>query len=254
MKQHNLDEEFIARFRNTDFSSESINKEKNREILKSKLTTLNEERDAAMKKRFKKPIAVAACVAVALTLSVTVFGHELVRYVRTTMLGDHAGFVVAEITGDEERQADINVSRNEVDVSEWVEPDWLTFTDAEEGRSHFITNALLPGDLPNGFEFKHIFYFVESMDELQEYGANKYMGVIFSDGYNELRMQIRFMDETTGFYLSATENMQTIDINGHEAIIDTNTISLLIGDVLYLFFGNEKIGTEELLNMAQSLY
>ena len=260
MRKDDFDEEFVAKFRNTDFSSRSRNKEKNLEKLKAKLVTINEEREIYVKKGIRKPIAVAACVAVVLTVSVTVFGQDLVRYVRSVMLGDHAGFIVAEEISGEERQALMEEMQALIDegvivISEGPadEPHWLTFTDAEEGRSHFITDALLPAYLPEGFAFKHIFYFVESAEELQEYGANKYMGVIFSNGADEVRMQIRFMDETTGFEASATEHVRAIEINGHEAVVDLSTVNLLIGDVMYMFFGMGVVDVEELIKMAESL-
>ena len=259
MRKNDFDEEFIAKFRNTDFSSESRNKEKNLEMLKAKMVTINEERETCMKKGIRKPIAIAACVAVVLTASVTVFGQDLVRYVRL-VLGDHAGFIIAEEISEEERQVLMEEMQELIDegiivISEGPadEPDWLTFTDAEEGRSHFITDVLLPTRLPEGFAFKHIFYFVESLEELQEYGANKYMGVIFSNGADEIQMQIRFMDETTGFEASATAHARSIEINGHEGVVDLSTVNLLIGDVMYMFFGMGIADVEDLMEMARSL-
>ena len=248
MRKDNFDEEFIAKIRATDFSSESKNKEGNLEILKGKLATINKEREINMKKGIRKPVIIAACVAAVMTISVTAFGQDLVRYVRSTMLGDHAHFVVVEDDGNAVRERSASSEIEDVVTS------WLTFYDAEEGRSHFITDALLPSYLPNGYAFSHIFYFVESMETLlQEYGANKYMGVVFTDGAYELQMQARFMDETTGFALSATDAMRTVEINGHEAVIDVNTLSILIGDVMYFFFGNENIGADELVKIAESL-
>ncbi|MCL2852378.1 MAG: DUF4367 domain-containing protein [Defluviitaleaceae bacterium] len=262
MRKNDFDEEFIAKFRNTDFSSESKNKEVNLEILKARLTTINEEGDTYMKKGIRKPLAVAACAAIILTVSVTAFGQELVRYVRSVMLGDHAGFIIAEEIREEDREALREERQALIDEgyltasesTDFDEPAWLTFTDAEEGRSHFITDALLPAYLPEGFAFKHIFYFVESVEELGEYGANKYMGVVFSNGVDELPVQVRFMDETTAFALSATENIRTVEINGHEAVVDLNSVNILIGDVMYFFFGGTgNVDVEELIRMAESL-
>ena len=216
-----------------------------------------------MGKRFKVSAVVAAAVAVMLVFSTAAFGQGIVRYVRTAMLGDHAVFITpgeGEIT-EAERQRIIDENQELIDAGTvsvttsdtWEKPDWLTYADAEEGKSHFITDALLPAYVPEGYEFSNIFYYVESMEDLQEYGANMYMGAVYAGPGGEISMQIRFMNEETGFVSSATADMQKIKINGHEAVLDKNTLDLLIGDVMYMFYGNHNAGSAELVKMAESL-
>ena len=257
------EEDFINKIKSTDFSSESKNKAKNLEKLQAKLPIINQEREIYMKEnkvRVKKPIVIAACFVLILSMSAVVFGQDIVRYF-TTMLGDHVVFVSGPELSEEEMQARQEEMQALIDAGEieivtqynWVEPDWLTFTDAAEGKSHFITDVALPTYAPEGFEFKHVFYFVETLEQLQEYGANMFMGVAFSNGTDEIRMQIRYMTEDTGFVASASEDMRTIDINGHMAVVDGDNVSLLIGDVLYMFFGLGNVDNEALIRMAQSL-
>ena len=264
MREEDFAQEFIEKVKNTDFSSESKNKAENLEALKAKLPIINQEREIYMKKerKIRKPIALAACFAIILSMSAVVFGQDIVRYF-TTMLGNHVAFVSGPATelSEEEMQARQDELQALIDAGEiviaggdnWVEPDWLTFTDATEGRSHFITDVMLPTYAPEGFEFKHVFYFVETLEELQEYGANMFMGVVFSNGTDEIGMQIRYMTEDTGFVAGATEGMRAIEINGHEAVVDSGTVNLLAGDVLYMFFGMGNVDDEALIRMAESL-
>ena len=220
-----------------------------------------------MKPRYKKSVAVAAILSATLLLSTAVFAQDIIDYIKILTLGDHATYMVMapkEITEEERRaamaemQARIDAGEITIEVSsssENQEKEWLTFTDAEEGKNQFYTNVMLPTELPDGFTFKHIFYFVKSLEGLQEDGANKYMGVVYSDGTNEIRMQIRHMDETTGFesVADADTGIRTLKINGHEAIIDDSTLDVLIDDTMYMFFGRGLVGEAELVKMAQSL-
>ncbi|MCL2564243.1 MAG: DUF4367 domain-containing protein [Defluviitaleaceae bacterium] len=256
------EEEFIKKIRATNFASESKNKDENLEILKAKLPTINQERNVYMKRGFKKPIAFIACMAVILSMSIAVFGQDLVRYMRTAMLGNHAAFTVMPERSEEEIAALQEELQELIDAGvvivsdQWEEPEWLTFTDAAEGLSHFITDAKLPTYVPEGFHFKHIFYFAESIEEFEEFrdqGANMYMGVVFFNGEEEIRMQIRYMTEDTGFEASASEHMRTMEINGYTAVVDISTVNLLIGDVLYTFFGMNNVEVDELIKMAESL-
>jgi hypothetical protein len=290
MKKEDFVQEFIEKMKHTDFSSESKNKAKNLEALQAKLPIINQERENYMreqKTRIRKPIAIAACFAIILSMSAVVFGQDIVNYIRTTMLGDFAVFItgpgpeyweieevqvvdieiVDETSGeieaivnaqvpivDDELQAMIDAGVIVIVTSDnREEPDWLTFTDAAEGKSHFITDVMLPTYAPDGFEFKHIFYFVETLEELEQYGANVAMGVVFSDGTNKIRMQIRYMTEDTGFATDATEDMRTMEINGHEAVVDRSVVNLLVGDVMYMFFGMNNVDDEALIRMAESL-
>jgi hypothetical protein len=193
--------------------------------------------------------------------------QDIIDYIKILTLGDHATYMVMapkEITEEERRaamaemQARIDAGEITIKVSsssENQEEEWLTFTDAEEGKNQFYANVMLPTELPGGFAFKHIFYFVKSLEGLQEDGANKYMGVVYSDGTNEIRMQIRHMDETTGFesVADADTGIRALKINGHEAIIADSTLDVLIDDTMYMFFGRGLIGETELVKMAQSL-
>jgi len=265
MREEDLAELYIKNIKGTDFSSESKNKAANLEALQAKLPIINQEREIYMKenkRRFRKPIAIAACIAVILSMSAVVFGQDIVNYFRTITLGEHVAFVSGPELTDEEIAARQEETQAMIDAGElvvvtqdnWVDPDWLTFTDTEEGRSHFFyANVMLPTYAPYDFEFDHIFYFVETLEDLQEYGANYYMSVVFSNGINEIRMQIRYMTEDTGFVAGASPDMREVEINGHPAVVSDSSVDLLVGDVLYMFFGMGNVDGEALIRMAESL-
>ncbi|MDR2182749.1 MAG: hypothetical protein LBE55_01105, partial [Clostridiales bacterium] len=59
--------------------------------------------------------------------------------------------------------------------------------------------------------------------------------------------------EDSGFATGATENMRTIEINGHEAVVDSGVVNLLVDNVLYMFFGMGNVDDEALIKMAESL-
>ncbi|MDR2183828.1 MAG: hypothetical protein LBE55_06600 [Clostridiales bacterium] len=186
MKEEDFVQEFIEKMKHTDFSSESGNKAANLEALRAKLPIINQEGRIFMKegrRGIRKPIAIAACVAILLSMSAVVFGQDIVNYIRTTVLGEFAVFVTGPELPEEELQIAQEEARAMIDTGEIAitvttqdeqrYSNWLTFTDPEEGKSHFITNVMLPTYAPDGFDFKHIFYYVETREDLAQPGANK---------------------------------------------------------------------------------
>ncbi|MCL2573416.1 MAG: DUF4367 domain-containing protein [Defluviitaleaceae bacterium] len=269
MRQEDLVKKFIKEHGRTDFSSESKNKAANLVALQTKLPILNEERENYMNERrvrVRKPVVIAACLVLILSMSAVVFGQDVINYFRNITLGEHVNFeLIPEgqhfVRGPELTEEEI---QNMIDAGEleritsyswdsWTQPDWLTFTDIYEGKSHFITDVMLPANLPDGFELDHIHFFVETLEELSQYGANMFMSAVFSDGTNEFSLSIRYVTEETGFMMTASPNIREIEIGGHEAIIDDNILSLLIDDVLYMFLSQGQLTDAELIAMAESL-
>ena len=99
MNNDNLDAKFIEKCRSIDFSVESANRERNLEVLKTKLLTINAERENKMNRKMRRPVAIAAVVAAVICLSMgVVYGQDLWRIVRSVTLGNHANFTVYEDT------------------------------------------------------------------------------------------------------------------------------------------------------------
>lgn len=292
MKNDNLNTAFIEKCRNVDFSSESANKEKNLEILKSKLKNIENERDSAMNKKFKMPVALIAAAVTLICLSAAVYGQDLVRIIKTVVLGSYAEYYVIEdnrdsipipeelkgLVFDKDGNALVIVPDNGVfynDKGEEVRPifddgkarlmtieefnatqntKWSTYYDLEEGKSYFICDTLSPGYLPDGYKFDRVEFYVspENQDSMEQ-GTEKYMSIYYSNGKYEMYSQVRYMDEETAFGSSATEGIQKIKINGYDAVLDKNTLDIQIDDVMYMFFTTEDSTTDDLVKMAESL-
>lgn len=293
MINDNQNKAFIEKCRNIDFSSESINKEKNLEILKSKLKNIENEREINMNKKIKKPVALIAVAATLICLSAAVYGQDLVRIIKTVVLGNYAEYYVIEDDRDsvpipDELKGQVfDKEGNELqkfpedgtlynEKGEEVRPifengtarlmtteefnatqkksNWFTTYDLDEGKSYFICDTLSPNYLPDGYKFDRVEFYVDadSMDDTEK-GANKYMSIYYSNGKYEMYSQVRYMDEETAFGNSSTENIQKVKINGHDAVIDTNTLYTQIGDVMYMFFATDDLSVDDLVKIAESL-
>lgn len=292
MKNDNQNKDFIEKCRKINFSDESINQEKNLEILKTKLLNIDKERDSTMNKKIRKPIALVAVVASLLCLSMVVYGQELVRIIKTVTLGNYAQYNVVDdlrdtnplpenlvgqlfdkdgkvLTSYPKKTAMYDVNGQEMrvyidgevakiaTVEEYEKMhDFKTvdFYDIKEAQSYFICDILMPTYLPNGYSFKNISFYADSKEKLStEEGANKYMNVYYSNGKDEIYSQVRYMDEETAFGSSASETIQKTKINGHDVVIDGNGLDIQIGDVMYMFFANENLNVDELVKIAESL-
>lgn len=206
MKNDNLNMDFIEKCKKVDFSAESVNKEKNLEILKTKLSNWEKERGTTMKRKIKKPIALVAVAATLLCLSMAVYGQDLWRIIKTVRLGNYAeynvmedlresipvpenlagqlfdkdGNVLTAFAKDEERHM-YNADGEEVTIyfdgesaqimtaeeyEKLSKPKSVEFTDIQEGTSYFITDVLMPTYLPDGYSFKNISFFGDSKEKI----------------------------------------------------------------------------------------
>lgn len=253
--------------------SAGANHQENLQQIKNKLN--KKENDVVMfkNKKVKKSAMVAAAAIATLSLSAAVFGADIVNYFRSVNLGEHATFVSGGHTlGEHEEFASVgDAYRNDETLSDYEiqalidggylivskygnhTTNFLTFEDASEGVAHFIADVKLPTWLPVGFELENVFFFVETLEELQQPGANKYLGLTFSNGRQEFRAQIRYMTEESAFVSGGGPDIQTMQINGNDAVVEDGVVNILIGDVMYMFFGMGIVETNELINIAASL-
>lgn len=259
------DEDFVKMCKEINPSAGFDNHQKNLQIINDKL---KQEENVFMFKnrRVKKSVVVAVAAVATLSLSAVAFGANVVNYFsfRSLNLGEHARFINVDWDTDiaveerEMREAEMQalIDGGYLIISnsnEAPEFSFLTFDDVAEGIAHFVTDVKLPTHLPAGFELKNVFFFVETLEDLQEHGANKFMGWTFSNGEHEIRAQVRYMTEETGFISGGSPNMQVTQINGHDAVVHDGVVDILIGDVMYMFFGTLNVDTDDLIAMAASL-
>lgn len=292
MENKNQDSEFIEQCRRIDFSAQSLNREKNLETLKNKLSDINDEKENIMNKKIRKPVAFAAVSAALLCFTITVYGQDLVQIIKTVTLGNHAKYQVTDdsrttgpvpkeligqifdedgnaLTECKKGQVLYNAKGQEVIIyndgnkdilitleakQSMEEGQAVTFSDMKEGQSYFICDTLMPAYLPDGYTFNHIGFYSDPRDKANaEVDANKYMSLHFTKDKEEIYAQIRYMDEETAFESTAGKNVQKVKINGYDAIVDDNEVSVQIGDVIYMFFGNKNIDNKELVKIVESL-
>jgi len=274
MKNDPLDEAFIEKCRNIDFSNESTNQEKNLVQLKRKLNEINQEREIVMNKKLRKPLVFAAAAFMLLCFFMVAYGRDIVRIIKVK-LGEHVEYEVAEGMGDAASLPPEEIEKMKVPLKNegvlrkpapiqagtqgtpnFHNVEFVKFRDVKEGQSYFVCDTLTPAYLPKGYEFDRIEFYVKSVEEIKlkaNEGANKYMSVYYSDGKNEIYSQVRYMDEETAFVGSGANSIKTLTIDGHDAVLTGNGLSVLIGDVMYMFHANDQLNVDELVKIAESL-
>jgi hypothetical protein len=68
-------------------------------------------------------------------------------------------------------------------------------------------------------------------------------------------MQIRKMNEETGFGASAGPDMRYITVNGHKGVVDGNNVYVEINGVMYMILAGRADGVtqQDVIKMAESL-
>ncbi len=282
--------DFLQECRQVDFSEGSL--EGNWQKLNDKLKRPEKERETVTKKMWRKPVAAAAVLCLMLSGSLALYGEEIFRIIKEATLGTHASYTMVEdqrqvipvpeelkgkifdaegktLDNLKEEQAIYNAQGEEVlfsDIDGTItmvtreeheqyrqeqEKAHCQFNNFEEAAGYFITEINLPSYLPAGFAFDRAEFYGDQ--EAVEAGGNKYLSLYFTNGTEEFSSQIRYMDEETAFSSSSGAELEKIDIQGHESVVQGNNVDIQIGDVMYMFFGQGKVSTEDLIKMAESL-
>jgi len=241
---------FLEECRKIDFSVESMNREKNLQILKAKELYWRKEDIPVRKKKRRKPafIMIAALISL-LCLSMVVYGKELLEIVKTLTVGERAqlGEHVQFIHMGNNTDAD-NTQITEVGTTRNVAPRGFLYNELEAGISHFHGEAMTPSVLPSGYAFEAVSFYSEPLFE-----KSKYMQLYYTDGAGRLTIFLRFMDETTGYTVAAHGIVQEIIINGRTAVMTRSDLSIQIGDVLYSFMPSPRMDLETLVRIVESL-
>ncbi|GHU51476.1 hypothetical protein AGMMS49975_04990 [Clostridia bacterium] len=231
------EDEFLEKCRQVDFSAESEHK---REILEK---ILNKRENIKMKKIGKKGTLVIAAAAVLVCASAFVYGG--LRIFKTEKVGDYAAYTAAEETNNKDT-SDISVTTR---VNETAGGNYFKSLD---DKKYFITEALLPSYLPSGYAFDAIEYFGDPTKS-DDPNVNKFMNLHYKNGDDEIIVMVRYMDESTAFEFVSNGDVTKIDINGNEAVQTANKLDIEINGVMYMLYGNDSVGADELVKIAQSL-
>ena len=267
------DEDFMAKCRDIDFSADSQNYEANLKLLKNKLAQTFEEERHIMKKSRKFSIAIAAVLA-AIMIPVAAFAAAptIWRYLEITFIqgeehvahfsmraGDAAteylgsGMFTMEymviMEGDIDRDAEGPIII-EADGMQILLQDTHRFYDLFEALSHLdIDNPMLPAYLPDGFVFERAVFPISPIRNPEEI-SSKNLNIFYSDGQNELRINIAHFPEDVAWAWG--HDLVDVDINGITGRYGDNGLGLEFGNTAYLFHSMD-LSLEQLIRIAESL-
>lgn len=273
-----------------DFSAESKKREEIKNKLLNSIPKEDILMNQSHKKRFKRSSAIAVAACMALVLSVTAFAAvnyfnlgDYAHYLDTSdevqpgevdfpeelqgLLYDENGKLVETIeeldapiynadgdavmlTNDEAGNMQV-VTMKEM-REEFAEKSTL-FETLEDAGSYLYFQPRTFEYVPEGYELEGYRIYNDDNGELVQ--DSKYLEMNYykdNDLAKYIFVQARFMDEDTEFTSGLTENSKTTSINGYEAMIQENTIDILIDDVLYFISGSD-LPAEELMKMAEDL-
>jgi hypothetical protein len=85
-----------------------------------------------------------------------------------------------------------------------------------------------------------------------------YLNVYYTnaDKSQQIYMQIRKMNEETGFTASGSPDMRYISINGHEGVVAVKSVYVEIDGVMYMIladFTADGVTQQDVIKMAESL-
>ena len=250
-----MNDDFLNKCRSLDPSAD-IDRERNREIIKSRLSA---EEDVMFKsKRVRRPLLVAAVLAGILSVSAVVYAAApaIFRYFDTRIVEgeefvhDFWMFDVALTDGTRARGGGIDIDREALEAAgggavivevygeEWVMLDELHLDNMADGLALLeVDSPLLPSSLPAGFAFERFTFHVNPNNHRYMSGdmvAAKNAFIQFSDGDGGIRLEIRHMGDT---YIMAIDDQQSLLINGNKAVLSgiltNNELSMLEGVALY---------------------
>jgi hypothetical protein len=248
---------------NTDFSQNS----KNKEAIKTKLlNTFKCEGQKNysggkmfMKKNRFKPYAVAAAAVVTFGVLMAACGEEIVRNIQQFTVGRYASFIAADGSANgrfsrKESQVSLFDYKSELEQENGI----VTYFDTiDDVKPYLAFNLLIPVSLPIGFSIDRISLYNDENGQPLPLGSNLYLNVYYTDEEKtqQIYMQIRQMDEETGFVSSGSNDMQYISINGQTGVVDGKNAFLEIDGVMYMIMAGRAndVTQDDVIRMAKSL-
>jgi|GEM_PF-5474349 len=248
------DNEYLAEYRNIDFSAESVNMEKNLVILKEKLSK-------KPYRRLRPSLALVAVLITTLSLSVIAFGDQAWRYLQTRVIeGEEfvAEFFVREAADGSTVESGIIVGATpeafsarivvEVDGQKQVISDRRIFYDLDEALGHLaLDNVLLPVYLPESLTFEKAVFLVCPIDNPQELGS-KTLTLHYTGMHSVHNLPIDLHLMIMYYPLEWTES----SIYAEELWPGRYSVNMFSGGVAYHLSSNY-LGREELISFAEAM-
>jgi hypothetical protein len=131
------------------------------------------------------------------------------------------------------------------------------FNTINDVKPYLAFNPLMPVSLPNGFALDRISLFHDENGGPLPLGSGMYLNVYYTnaDKTRQIYMQVRMMNEESGFTASAGPDMRYITINGHKGVVDGNNVHVEIGSVMYMILAGrvDGITQQDVIKMTESL-
>lgn len=130
----------------------------------------------------------------------------------------------------------------------------MNFKTLDEVKPHLHPqlDPALPTVLPDGFELDHFSIFTD--EDGKPYMETLYLTITYAQGDKMFDVLLQLMNEESAFETTGLTDLETLNINGHDAIRDGDLLSMLIGDVLYEFFPMDSgVTVDEMIKMAGSI-
>ena len=250
---------------NTDFSQESKNKENIKAMLLNKHVTKqtkNNTRGGIIlnKNRFRKPYAIAAAIVAGVLIAAcsVFYGEQIINGVMQLTIGRHATFIVYEDSRNiATAPADMQV-RFDYHAEIEREKSLVTYFDTiDDVKPYLAFEPLMPFFIPAGFTLDRISLHNDENGLPFQANSSWYLDVHYTNAAKtqQIYMQLRLMDEETGFTASANSDMRSISINGNEGVVFGNNVIVEIEGVMYLILAGwaESVAQDEVIRMAESL-
>ena len=246
-----------------DFSAESKMKEETeqallRHICQRNALNLNTEKEnftvkQTTKRHFKRTtaVALAACLVVVLSISALAVANYF-------NLGQYAQYIFGTDTSDNEVVSSDEALTGDMTTGDSRALDSMStlFDSLDDAQSYLAFNALTFTYVPEDYVLEG--YRVYNDADGQPRQDTEYLQMNFynSDGSGDtIFVQARLMDEETAFTYESDESDSKIEqttINGHEAILKENSVSILMDDVIYMISA-KNLPQSEVIKMAESL-
>lgn len=286
-----IDEEFqdlAASLSKIDFSNKS-NKDS---IYKTTMKNVTYKRKNNANKIKKTGIAVASLLIISTILSQTTFAKEVLdNIIKTISLGhfsavqyndnqeeyiipdslkgkifDKNGNAIEKITKDfgydgvytkdgekianwNAADGSVTTEKQEKEEEEKAKENTLTITDSSKVNGYTCFEVKLPSYLPDGYKFEKAEFYKEGEDH------DKYATVYFKNQNTskEIYMQQRFACETTKGDLATDDKIESIKINGADAVLEgEHNIDWEDNNIVY-YLSCKDINKDEVIKIAESI-
>jgi len=219
------------------------------------------ERNDMKKRRFTKPMVVAAALAAALSMSMVVFAAQSGwRPLQTRVIEGDVEFSL-KVSEDGTSQI-MSMSRGysgrvvvEIEGEEQVISDPLIIDNLNEAVALFRGyNPMAPAYLPNGFVFENAEFFINPITNPDVENAGTSMVVTYSNSVDEVRLFITHFEEEGDFLFYWDSGLIEINIGDNSGHIGSSGLNLQIGNAVYFFsILDNSITQDDLIRMAESL-